>query len=360
MFEFRDKKIARKIISKLRENDRKIMIMHVCGTHQDTLIRYGLQDLLNPCNIEIRQGPGCPVCITTSREIEEAITLAKKGIVVASYGDMIPVPGKNDSLQSIRAKGGEVYPVYSIEDAVELARDNGNKEVVFMAVGFETTAPSTAATMLNKPPKNFSILCCHRTIPPAVEALLEMGEIKIDGLIQPGHVSTIIGIKPYREIEKKHRIAQVIAGFEPLDVLTAVTMIYQQIKGNSFKVENEYIRSVREEGNTKALSIMREVFKEGDVEWRGFPVIPKSGLSLKEEFSEYDARKKFEDKLEDIEVRESSPPGCGCGEVLRGVIRSQECSLFGKACTPDHPVGPCMVSREGSCYIEFRYAKRNR
>ena len=355
MFEFRDKEIAKKIISKLKENDRHITIMHVCGTHQDTLVRYGLQELLDSCNIDIRQGPGCPVCITTAREIEEAITLAKSGKTIATYGDMTQVPGIRDSLQSIKAKGGDVYPVYSIEDAVELARKNKKKEVVFMAVGFETTAPSTAATMLSEPPENFSILCCHRVIPPAIEALLNMGEIKIDGFIQPGHVSTIIGVKPYREIEKKYKVPQVIAGFEPLDILTAVLMIYNQIKENKPKVENEYQRAVKEEGNVKALYAMKKVFEEMDVDWRGFPIIQRSGLKLRKDFEEYDARKKFENELKNIEVKETTPRGCRCDEVLRGIIRSQECPLFGKACTPDHPVGPCMVSKEGSCYIEYRY-----
>ena len=358
MFEFRDKEVAEKLISKLRENDKPIRLMHVCGTHQDTLVRYGLQESLSSCNIDVRQGPGCPVCVTTAREVEEAVTLAEKGKVITTYGDMTQVPGIRNSLQGIRACGGEVYAVYSVEDAVELAKNKKGKEIVFMAVGFETTAPTTAAVILSKPPDNFSILCCHRTIPPAVEALLDLGEIRIDGFIQPGHVSTIIGVKPYREIERKHRVPQVIAGFEPLDILTAVLMLVSQIKNNEATVENEYTRSVREEGNTKALSIMKKVFREEDIKWRGFPVIPKSGLMLKEEFDEYDARKRFEDELEGVQDVDSKSSGCRCDEVLRGVITSKECSLFGKTCTPDHPVGPCMVSREGSCYIEFRYTKR--
>lgn len=355
MFEFRDKEIARGILGRLRENDEPLRFMHVCGTHQDTLVRYGLQDLLLSCNIEIRQGPGCPVCITTAREIEEAVTLARKGKVIATYGDMTLVPGIRVSLRSIKAYGGKVYPVYSVEDAVELARNKKDKEVVFMAVGFETTAPSTAATLMSKPPGNFSVLCCHRVIPPALEALLDLGEVRIDGFIEPGHVSTIIGVKPYEKISETYHVPQVIAGFEPLDVLTAALMLFLQVKDGKAVVENEYTRAVKEEGNTKALSLMKEVFKEEDVEWRGFPVIPKSGLMLKDEFVEYDARKRFEDELVDVQEVESKPSGCRCDEVLRGVITSKECPLFGKACTPDHPVGPCMVSKEGSCYIEFRY-----
>jgi len=355
MFEFRDKRVAEGILSRLRENDKPLMFMHVCGTHQDTLVRYGLQNLLLSCNIEIRQGPGCPVCITTAREIEEAVTLVRNGKTVATYGDMTLVPGMRESLQSIKASGGDVYPVYSVEDAIDLARKKKDKEVVFMAVGFETTAPSTAAALMSKPPENFSVLCCHRVIPPALEALLDLGEIRIDGFIEPGHVSTIIGVKPYRGIGDKYHLPQVIAGFEPLDILAAVLMLFLQIKEGRAVVENEYTRAVKEEGNLKALSLMKEVFREEDVEWRGFPVIPKSGLVLRDEFVECDARKRFEDELTDVQEVESKPSGCRCDEVLRGVITSKECPLFGKACTPDHPVGPCMVSKEGSCYIEYRY-----
>jgi len=357
-FKLRDRKLAEQIIKSIKELGIEAKFMHVCGTHQDTLVRFGLSELLKSCNIDVRQGPGCPVCVTTPKEIEEAILLARKNITIATFGDMLNVPGEEQSLQNLREKGYSVKMVYSIEDAVEIASKNRDKDIVFMAIGFETTAPSTASVLLNNPPENFSILCCHRLIPPAVNTLLEMGEVRIDGMIEPGHVSTIIGVRSYEEISIKHKMPQVVAGFEPIDLLMATYMLALQIKRGEAKVENEYTRLVRYEGNKIALEKINEVFEPFDVPWRGFPVIPKSGLKLKENFSQYDARKKYEDLLIELEGREfEEPPGCRCNEVLRGLITSQECPLFGKVCTPSHPVGPCMVSREGSCNIEFRYSK---
>ncbi|HDI23678.1 MAG TPA: hydrogenase formation protein HypD, partial [Thermoplasmatales archaeon] len=245
--------------------------------------------------------------------------------------------------------------VYSIEDAIEIAKKR-DKDVVFMAVGFETTAPSTAVTLLSDPPDNFYILSCHRLIPPAVKAILEMGEIRLDGFIEPGHVSTIIGVEPFIEISERYKIPQVIAGFEPLDVLTAVIMLIEQIENGESKVENEYARSVKFEGNIRAKKIMQEVFDVVDMKWRGFPVIEKSGLELRKKFENRNARKVFEDILSGIEEGEE-PKGCRCSEILRGVAKPRDCRLFGKICTPSHPVGPCMVSKEGSCYIEFRYSR---
>ena len=216
MFSLRDKQLAKEIVSKIKKSDVKLKFMHVCGTHQDTLVKHGLDVLLRGCGIEIGQGPGCPVCVTTPTEIEEMLLLARKGKTVASFGDMINVPGETHSLHSIKAEGCDVRTVYGIEDAVEIAKKNKDKDVVFMAVGFETTAPTTASVMLDNPPSNFSILSCHRTIPEALKAIIEMGEIKIDGLIEPGHVSTIIGTKPYEFISKDYHVPQVIAGFEPI------------------------------------------------------------------------------------------------------------------------------------------------
>jgi hydrogenase expression/formation protein HypD len=272
---------------------------------------------------------------------------------------MIRVPGANYSLQQMKADGCDVRTVYGIEDAVLIAEKNSNKEVVFMAVGFETTAPTTAAVLLHNPPKNFSVLCCHRLIPPALKALLEMGETKIDGFIEPGHVSTIIGLKPYGFISETYHVPQVVAGFEPLDLLMAVWMLVQQIKDGKSMVQNEYTRAVNCEGNSKAQMALDAVFTTSNVKWRGFPVISNSGLVLKNKFSLHDARKKFENDLADLKGKEfAEPAGCMCGEVLRGLISSKECSLFGKVCTPEKPVGPCMVSGEGSCNIEYRYQKK--
>ena len=359
MFSLRDKKIANEIVSKIKKMDVNLKFMHVCGTHQDTLVKNGLDVLFRECSIDIGQGPGCPVCVTTPREIEEMLLLARKGKVVTTFGDMIQVPGEKYSLQSMRTEGYDVQMVYGIEDAVNLAENRKDKDVVFMAVGFETTAPTTASVLIKDLPSNFSILSCHRIIPPALKAILDMGELKIDGFIEPGHVSTIIGLKPYEFISKDYDVPQVIAGFEPLDLMMAVWMLVHQIQRGEAAVENEYARAVKEDGNVKAQMAINEVFELVDVKWRGFPVIPKSGLKLRDKFEDYDARKRYEDKLQDLSGKEfNEPAGCRCGEVLRGLISSQECPLFGYKCTPNTPVGPCMVSIEGSCNIEYRYTKK--
>ena len=357
MFSLKDKKLAKEIVSKIKKLDVNLKFMHVCGTHQDTLVKHGLDVLLRDCGIEIGQGPGCPVCVTTPKEIEEMLLLARSGKTVTSFGDMINVPGEKQSLQSMKTEGYDVRIVYGIEDAVNLAKEYKDKDVVFMAVGFETTAPTTASVLLKDPPSNFSILCCHRTIPSALKAIIETGEIKIDCLIEPGHVSTIIGTKPYEFISKEYHVPQVVAGFEPIDLLMAVWMLVQQIEHGEACVQNEYARVVHEQGNIKALKALDEVFEPGDIKWRGFPVIKDSGLMLRSSFEEYDARKKYEDELKSLESKEfSEPEGCRCGELLRGLISPSECPLFGQACTPSTPVGPCMVSIEGSCNIEYRYA----
>ncbi|MCK5635943.1 MAG: hydrogenase formation protein HypD, partial [Thermoplasmatales archaeon] len=345
MFSLKDKTLAKEVVSKIKKLNVNLKFMHVCGTHQDTLVKNGLDSLLKECGVEIGQGPGCPVCVTTPREIEETLVLARKGKTVTSFGDMINVPGETESLRSMRTEGCDVRTVYGIEDAVEIAQNNPDKDVVFMAIGFETTAPTTASVLLKNPPDNFSILCCHRTVPEALEAIIKMGEIKIDGLIEPGHVSTIIGSKPYEFISKDYKVPQVIAGFEPIDILMGAWMLVQQIeKGEAF-VQNEYTRVVHAEGNVKAQQAIKDVFEQGDIKWRGFPVIPKSSLDLRSKFEKYDARKKFEDDLVELKDKEfTEPDGCRCGELLRGLVSPFECPLFGQACTPSTPVGPCMVS----------------
>ncbi|MEA3458141.1 MAG: hydrogenase formation protein HypD, partial [Candidatus Thermoplasmatota archaeon] len=311
MFSLRDKKLAREIVTKIKKMDVNLKFMHVCGTHQDTLVKHGLDILLKECGIEIGQGPGCPVCVTTQREIEEMLLLAQKGKTVTTFGDMINVPGETQSLQSMRTEGYDVRTVYGIDDAVFIAEKNKDKEVVFMAVGFETTAPTTASVLLKKPPSNFSILCCHRTIPYALKALLDIGEIKIDGLIEPGHVSTIIGTTPYKFISENYNIPQVITGFEPIDILMAVWMLVKQIDDGKAYVQNEYTRAVKEKGNIKAQRAIDEVFEPGDIKWRGFPVIPQSGLMLKSGFGKYDARNKFAEDLDELRDKEiKEPKGC--------------------------------------------------
>ncbi len=359
MFSLNDKKIAKEIVSNIKKLDLNLKFMHVCGTHQDTLVKHGLDSLFKKCGIEIGQGPGCPVCVTTPKEIEEMITLAKKKKTIATFGDMVRVPGEKKSLLNIKEEGFDIRTVYGVEDAVKIAEKNKKKEVVFMAVGFETTTPMNAAVLDKEPPNNFSILCCHRTIPPALNAILDMGELKLDGFIEPGHVSTIIGTKPYSFISKDYKIPQVIAGFEPLDLLMSVYMLVKQIQKGEAKVENEYKRAVNEDGNEKAKKIIEKVFEKTDVKWRGFSVIPKSGLKLRKEYERFDARKRFVDELSELKNKVfKEPKGCLCGEVLRGLISSKQCPLFGKKCKPDSPIGPCMVSTEGSCNIEYRYLKK--
>ncbi|KYK29028.1 hydrogenase formation protein HypD [Thermoplasmatales archaeon SG8-52-1] len=359
MYSLKDKNLANDIISKIQKLNVNLKFMHVCGTHQDSLVKNGLDSLLKECGIEIGQGPGCPVCVTTPKEIEEMLLLAKSGKTVTSFGDMINVPGEKYSLRTMKEEGCDVRTVYGIEDAVEIAQKNPSKDVVFMAVGFETTAPTTASVLLKNPPDNFSILCCHRTIPEALKAIIDMGEIKIDGLIEPGHVSTIIGAKPYEFLSKEYKVPQVIAGFEPIDILMGAWMLVQQIeKGKPF-VQNEYTRVVHPKGNVKAQKAIKEVFKPCDIKWRGFPIIPNSGLKLRDKFEKYNARKKYKDIFEELKDKKFfEPAGCRCGELLRGVITPFECPLFGQACTPERPVGPCMVSIEGSCNIEYRYQER--
>ena len=359
MFSLRNKHLADDIISQIKKAEVHLKFMHVCGTHQDTLVKHGLDMLLQTCGIEIGQGPGCPVCVTTPKEIEEILVLAKEGKTITTFGDMIRVPGVTSSLQQMKTEGCDIRTVYSIEDALFFAEKHKNKEVVFMAVGFETTAPTTAAVLLRNPPLNFSVFCCHRLIPPELQAILQMGEIKINGFIEPGHVSTIIGVKPYEFISKDYHIPQVIAGFEPIDLLMGAWMLVRQIQQGKAEVENEYIRAVKPQGNKKAQQIIRQVFEPIDVKWRGFPTIPHSGLRLRKKYASYDARKRYEEELKDLAEEEfAEPVGCLCGDVLRGLISSKECPLFGCQCTPGNPVGPCMVSSEGNCNIQYRYSKK--
>lgn len=361
-FRLRDKELADSIFKKIKEMNLDIRLMHVCGTHQDTLVRYGLEGNLRDVGVEIRQGPGCPVCVTTPREIEEALILANKGKKLVVFGDMLKVPGASGSLADAKTRGGDVQIVYGVDDAVKMATQT-DKDVVFMAVGFETTIPSIAMAIKrlkeSQGTDNFSIISCHRVVPPALKALIELGEVKLHGLIEPGHVSTIIGAAPYEFLSEKYKVPQVIAGFEPIDLLMGIFMLGMQIKKGEAKVEIEYTRSVKYEGNPKAVSVISEVFEPHAVKWRGFPEIPDSGLKLKEEFEDYDARKLFSDELAEIADMEfPEPKSCKCGDVLRGVIYSDECPLFGKTCTPENPVGPCMVSAEGSCNILLKYGRK--
>jgi len=341
-------------LDRLRSLKVSLTLMHVCGTQQDTLVRFGLAPLLRSAGVTIRQGPGCPVCVTPSSEYAEMIALCDAGLTGLVFGDAARVPTRNGSLLDARARGDDVRIVYGIDDAIRLAGET-ERECVMMGIGLETTAATTAAAALEGLPENFSILPCYRRTPPAVAAILDSGEIHLDGLIEPGHVSAIVGCKPWVPIAEKHHLPHVVAGFEPLDLLIAVLMIAQQRLEGRGEVENEYRRVVRWEGNERALEDIATVFGVQDAYWRGLATIPESGLALRPEFEALDARYRYAEVIEGAPPPEEETTGCRCGEVLRGLIESQECTLFGRACTPDHPLGPCMVSTEGSCQIAFKY-----
>jgi len=355
---FRDPKLARRVASHIRSlvPSYGVKFCHVCGTHEDTITRYGLRALL-PENLDVTAGPGCPVCVVPSAEIDEAISLAQNGKVIATFGDMFRVPGSSTSLQEAKASGGDVRIVYSVGDALNMAIEEPSKDFVFFAIGFETTAPATAVEILKEPPENLSFLISYRLIPPVMELLLGVGDLHIDGFIAPGHVSTIIGMKPYQIFPTAYHMPTVIAGFEPLDVLFALSMLLKQNSQGEARLENEYRRSVTWEGNTKAQGLIQRVFEVDSGHWRGIGRVPLSTLKLKEEFSKYDARKKYNIK--------TGPcldllPGCNCHLVLIGRIKPPECKLYGSICTPSSPYGPCMVSSEGTCRIWYRHGERKK
>jgi len=331
-----------------------VKFMHVCGTHEQSIVQYGLRALL-PASVEIIAGPGCPVCITPKYDIDTAVYLANQGIVVTTFGDMYRVPSA-ESLSDAKSKGADIRIVYSITNALEIARKNPGKEIMHFGIGFETTAPTTALSVQDAP-ENFSVLCCHRLIPPALLFLLGLGEIDIQGFIEPGHVSTIIGTAPYKEISEQYNIPQVVAGFEGEDILITVLMLLKQLTDGRYEVENEYTRVVREEGNRLAQKVMDDAFEVVDADWRALPMIPGSGYEISSSYEQHNARKKFEDLMEEFVYDPQEPKGCRCGEVLRGLVYPEECPLFKKVCTPVNPVGPCMVSREGSCNIKYRYGE---
>jgi len=344
------KNLTREIVERIEKISQPVKIMHVCGSHEHTIMQHGIRSLIPP-EVEVVAGPGCPVCCVPSREVDECLYLARKGITITTFGDMLRVPGTSGCLADARAEGADVRIVYGVGNAVEIANKLDN-EVVFMAAGFETTAPTTASEIVSGPPENFSLLSCHRLIPPALKFLIESGEVNLNALIEPGHVSTIIGTKPYEVFSDKYGIPQVVAGFNPFDVLIAIYLILKQIKEGNAHVQNEYKRAVRTEGNVKAQELMDEVFYIKSKEWRGFPSIPDSVYEIRDTFSEFNARAKFE--IPHLETKEMVT-GCICGPILRGVARPEECKLFRKECNPVNPIGACMVSKEGTCNIAYRY-----
>jgi len=359
--EYRNKdlshKIADRINNLLNGYKGKISLMEVCGTHTHAIFRSGIMSLLSD-KIEHLSGPGCPVCVTPNKYIDTAIAYSRLGdTIITTFGDMIKVPGSTSSLEKEKASGSKVRIIYSPLESLEIAKKNPEKKIVFLGVGFETTAPLVASTILSAKDeniKNFFVLSGHKLIPPAMTALLESKEIKIDGFICPGHVSAIIGEGPYRPIVKKYGIPSVIIGFEPLDLLEGIEMLTKQItQRKKPSVENQYKRVVRSEGNKKALTLIDKVFDVKDSPWRGLGLLLKSGLSIKKAYAKFDAEKNIECEIE----KTKEHPECICGKVLMGTKKPYDCKLYSKTCTPEHPIGPCMVSSEGTCAAYYKFKK---
>jgi hydrogenase expression/formation protein HypD len=359
----RDPALGKRILSRLiplaqdaaLHLGRPVILMEVCGTHTMAIARSGLRSLLAG-SLELRSGPGCPVCVTSQGDIDRIIALAagRPDLVIGTFGDMLRVPGTNSSLEQERARGARVEIFYSPAEAVAFAAEHPQDEVVFLGVGFETTAPAVALSVAaagSRGLKNYSVLSFHKTVPIVLENLLSDPELRIDGLLLPGHVCTVTGRKAFDFVAKKYNVPAVVAGFEPVDLMAAVYLLLKQIISGRAETINGYPRLVREEGNNKAKEIIKEYFKPVNVHWRGFGMVPQSGLALQESFSFYDAAVRFP-----VDVPESPPPrGCACGDVLKGKIASFDCPLFARRCTPLQPVGPCMVSTEGACAAYYQY-----
>ncbi len=354
--ELRDPEFCRSLARRLHEvQDREVRFMEVCGTHTMSIFGSGLRSLL-PQGLHHVSGPGCPVCVTHGSDIAAFLELAATpGVMLASFGDMLRVPGPGGkSLKTAQAEGASVRVCYSPFEAVQLAESHPDQEVVFLGVGFETTAPAVAATVemaRGKALSNFSVYSCHKLIPPALAALVQQPGIRVDGFLLPGHVSSVIGTEPYRFLAKDYGIPAVVAGFEPGDILQALLMLVGRIAGGEPGVDNQYIRAVSPRGNSRAQEVMRRVFEPRDALWRGMGTIPASGLGLRGEYAAMDAERRFSLSR----VGGEDPPGCRCGDVLKGAISPRECPLFGRSCTPSSPVGPCMVSSEGSCAASYHY-----
>jgi len=353
--EFRRSELAQGLVRRIRQNStKKARLMEFCGGHTVTILKHGIRQLLPP-TIEMLSGPGCPVCVTDNADLDKAIALAQiPGVILTTFGDMLKVPGSRSSLQKARADGADVRIVYSTIDALQIAQENPDKRVAFLGIGFETTAPTIAASVLQAEQEgisNYYVLSLHKLCPPVIKALLDSGEVRLDGLICPGHVSAIIGSRPWEFIARDYSIPCVVSGFEPLDVLQSVDMLVAQIESGRSEVEIAYRRGVRPEGNRQALALMERVFEVCPARWRGMGLVAHSGLRLKPEFERFDAEFAFEINPGPV----VEPKGCLCGDILRGVKTPQDCRLFAKVCTPESPVGPCMVSSEGSCAAYYLY-----
>lgn len=361
--EFRDAKLAQAVaaqIATLADPQRHYKIMEICGGHTHTIYRHGIKDLL-PESIELVHGPGCPVCVLPMGRVDDGIAVAERpNVIFTCFGDMMRVPGSKGSLLEIKARGADVRMVYSPLDALRIARENPEREVVFFAIGFETTAPSTALTLRRAKRegiKNFSVFCNHVTIVPPVRALLDSPDLRLDAFIGPGHVSTVIGCRPYEFISADYGKPVAVAGFEPLDLLQSIMMLMQQLADGRCEVENQYSRIVPWAGNLPALKSMSEVFElRPFFEWRGLGFIAQSALKLSPAYAEFDSELRFSVPG----VRVADPKACQCGEVLKGVLKPWECRVFGTSCTPEYPLGTLMVSSEGACAAYFNFGRKSR
>ena len=357
--EYRDPLTAKLALSQIEllAGDSPLKFMEVCGGHTHTIYRHGIEQILPP-NIELVHGPGCPVCVIPMGRVDDAIAVAETpGVIFTTFGDMLRVPGSHSTLLESKARGADVRMVYSPLDALDLARKNPEREVVFFAVGFETTAPSTAITLRNAKRDgvtNFTVFCNHVTIVPPLLAILDSPGLELDGFLGPGHVATVVGLGPFQFVSDRYAKPIVVAGFEPLDILQGVSMLLRQRAEGRCEVENQYGRAVPDKGNPRALEFMAEVFElRPHFEWRGLGFIPQSGLRLNETYAEFDTERRFTVPG----VRIADPKACQCGEVLKGAIRPWECKVFGTACTPQTPIGTCMVSSEGACAAFYNYGR---
>lgn len=360
--EFRDQALVQGLVRRLADLSTLIKtpatVMEVCGTHTMAAARFGLKSLL-PANVKLISGPGCPVCVTAQEDIDAFLALGQEPhIILTSFGDMLRVPGTRTSLEGLRAKGADVRVVYSPLDAVGLARKTPAKHVAFFGVGFETTMPATALAIKTAAASglsNFSVWCVHKTMPAALKALLASGEVRVSGLLCPGHVTTIIGAAAYDFIPATFNLPCAVTGFEPIDMLLGIESILRQLKEGQPTVDNVYTRAVQAPPNLRAQALLAEVFAPEDAPWRGLGIIPGSGASIRQAYARFDARARFPQVWKNLTP--PPPSACRCGEVLRGVLRPVACPLFDKACNPGHPLGPCMVSTEGACAAAFRYER---
>jgi hydrogenase expression/formation protein HypD len=356
--EYRQHEIAGKLAEEIaRMTAQSLKIMEVCGGHTHTIFKYGIEDLLPP-NITMIHGPGCPVCVIPLGRVDDSISIAlQPEVIFTTFGDMMRVPGSKTSLLQAKAEGADVRMVYSPLDALKIAKQNPNRQVVFLALGFETTAPSTAMTILQAAKdgvENFTVFCNHILIVPALKAMLDSPDLKLDGFLGPGHVSTAIGTRPYDFVPKEYGKPLVVSGFEPLDILQSVYMIVKQIIEGRAEIENQYARVIHRDGNPKAMKVICEVFEPREYfEWRGLGSIAHSGMKLRRKYAAFDAEVKFTVPG----LRIADPKACQCGEILKGVKRPWECKVFGTACTPETPIGSCMVSSEGACAAYYNFGR---